>query len=184
MSNRHDIAVLGALDDEGLLGDDDDLQGDEDLEGMDVPLLGDGQVPLLGARRRKKSIGPWHYWPLGFPTQIFTNVSGTALVSTSAPFVAFKGKRLSIDIARTGATATGLITMTQLLVGQANQLPNANVIGAGTFAPNAVATRLDLAWCPSAVGITIALATSVAPGAGDSIAVQPTLLGISRVRPR
>lgn len=182
MSNRHDIALLGAaLDDHDLRGDDDllgdeDLMGDEDLEGENVP--------LLGKRGRRRAVGPWHYWPMGFPTQTFTNVSGTALNAVSAPFVAFKGKRLSIDIARTGATATGLITITRLDVGQANQLPNANPIGAGTFAPTAVATRLDLAWCASAISVTIGLATSVAPGAGDSIAVQPTLIGISRVRPR
>lgn len=167
-------------DNVALLGE---LLGDGDLEGA-MELLGD-DVPLMGARIPYKRRGaPLHYWPLGFPTVTFGAATGTSLPSASAPFVPFKGKRLIIDIARTGATATGLISISQLLVGQANQLPNAQPISAASFAPGAFQTRLDLAEAGSAIPVQLQLNISAAPAMTDVVVVQPTLLGVSRAVPR
>jgi hypothetical protein len=115
--------------------------------------------------------------PMGFPTITFGAATGTALPSTSRPQRPFKGKRLLIDIARTGATSTGLVTVTSLNIGTNNQFVSNNPIGAQSFAGNAFDVNLELAACSTALDITIGLAISAAPTMTDTVAVQPTIIG-------
>jgi len=115
--------------------------------------------------------------PLGFPVVTFTATSGTALTSTTRPQRPFKGKRLLISLARTGATATGLITITALNIGTNNQFVSSGPIGADAFAPNAFDVNLELAACTTALDITINFAVSAAPAMTDTIAVNATIIG-------
>lgn len=115
--------------------------------------------------------------PLGFPVVIFTATSGTALVSTTRPQRPFKGKRLVVALARTGASATGLVTVTALNIGTNNQFVSSGPIGADAFAANAFDTNLELAACTTALDITINYAISAAPTTTDTVAVATTIIG-------
>lgn len=115
--------------------------------------------------------------PLGFPTIAFTAASGTALPATSRPQRPFKGKRLVVDLARTGATATGLVTVTEISIGTNNQQVSRNPVGAGSFSPLAYDTNMELAACTTALDITVGYAISVAPAAADRVDIATTLFG-------
>lgn len=177
MSNLRNY--LGAIDD--YLGDDDEL-------GAVAPrMFRRGGLPAK-ARQAKRVLaqpmpgvprpGP-RLEPLGFPAFAFTAASGTAISQVTRPQKPFKGGRLVIDIARTGATATGLITVTSMLIGARPVLVNSNPIGAGAFAATAFGVELNLDEAPAALDITLVLATSVAPGGADKIDVAATLLGMT-----
>lgn len=115
--------------------------------------------------------------PLGFPIQVFNATSGTALPATTRPQRPFKAKRLVVDLARTGATATGLISVTSINIGTNNQMVATQPIGAGSFAPGAYDTNMELAACTTALDVTVGYATSVAPGATDHIDIATTMFG-------
>lgn len=115
--------------------------------------------------------------PMGVGNVTFTATSGLVLSVSSRPQRPFKGKRLIIGIARTGATATGLVTVTSLDVGTNNQFVSAAPIAADAFAPNAFDTNLELAACTTALDITIQLAISAAPTMTDTVACNATLIG-------
>lgn len=115
--------------------------------------------------------------PMGLGNVIFTATSGVSLPVSSRPQRPFKGKRLVVSVARSGATATGLITVTSLDIGTNNQFVSAAPIGADAFAPGAFDTNLELAACSTALDITVVFATSLAPTAPDTIAVNATLIG-------
>lgn len=115
--------------------------------------------------------------PLGFNTVAFTATSGTALVASTRPQRPFKGKRLVVDIARTGATATGLVTITALSVGTNNQFVSTSPIGAGSFAATSFDTNLELAACTTAIDITVNYAISAAPAMTDRVDIATTMFG-------
>jgi hypothetical protein len=117
--------------------------------------------------------------PLGFTDVAFTATSGTALAATTRPQRPFKGKRLVCDIARTGATATGLVRVTEISIGTNNQMVSRNPIGAGAFAATAFDVNLELAACSTALDITVGYSLSVAPAMTDRIDVGTTMLGES-----
>ena len=115
--------------------------------------------------------------PLGFSTVTFTATSGTSLVASTRPQKPFKGRRLVVDIARTGATATGLITITAINIGVNNQLVSSGAIGAGAFAATAFDCNVELSACSTALDITVNYSTTLAPTAPDNIAIATTLFG-------
>lgn len=115
--------------------------------------------------------------PMGLGNVTFTATSGLTLPVSSRPQRPFKGKRLIISIARSGATATGLVTITSLDVGTNNQFVSAAPIGADAFAAQAYDTNLELAACTTALDITAVLAISVAPTMTDTVACNATLIG-------
>ena len=117
--------------------------------------------------------------PLGFGVITFTATSGTALPAITRPQKPFKGRRLVVDIARTGATATGLITVTSLTVGVNNQFVSTGAVGAGAFAATAFDCNVELSACSSALDITVNYATTLAPTAPDTISIGTTLFGES-----
>lgn len=172
---------LGAVDD--YLGDDDDILG---AAPRSRRRISPGRSPLAvrAARQLAQPMagvpkpGP-RIEPVGFPVVSFTNTSGTAITVTTRPQKPFKGSRLVLDIARTGPTATGLITVAQLLVGSRNVLVNANPIGAGAFAPNAFGVELLMDEAVPGIDLTLELQTSVAPGVGDRIDVSATIMGLT-----
>lgn len=115
--------------------------------------------------------------PLGFSTVAFTATSGTALAATTRPQKPFKGRRLVVDIARTGTTATGLITITSITVGVNNQLVSTGAVGAGAFAATAFDCNVELSACSSALDIAVNYAISAAPTMTDRVDIATTLFG-------
>lgn len=118
-------------------------------------------------------------WALGFPVVTFTAASGTTLRAQTNPQRAFKGSRLVVDVARTGATATGLISVGPIFVGQVNQLVSAQAVGAGTYRPDAVQTSLSLDPATPGVNITVDYTNSVVPTAPDQIDIGTSITGIA-----
>jgi len=115
--------------------------------------------------------------PLGFTVVSFTATSGLALTATTRPQKPFKGRRLVVDIARTGTTATGLITSNSLNVGVNNQWVSSNPVGAGSFAATAFDVNVELSACSSALDITVNYAITAAPTMTDRVDIATTLFG-------
>ena len=126
-------------------------------------------VPAMGLRLQ----------PLGFSAVVFALASGALLATTSRPQRPFQGKRLVVDISRNGATATGSVTIGQLLIGSNNQMVSSNPIGAGVFAPGAYDTNLELEAASVGIDITLQFSCAPTPTGTDTIIVQPTILGES-----
>jgi len=117
--------------------------------------------------------------PLGFPLTAFTASSGTALPVTSRPQRPFKAKRLVIAYTRTGTSATGLVTVTELSIGTNNQFVSRQPIGADTFAANSVDVNMELAAATTSLDITVGYAISVAPTMTDRVDIATTIMGES-----
>jgi hypothetical protein len=115
--------------------------------------------------------------PLGFPTVAFTSTSGTALTSTTRPQRPFKPKRLVVDVARTGASATGLVTCTGLFIGTNNQFVSTAPIGVAAFGATAFDTNIELAACTTALDVTVNYAISAAPAMTDRVDLATTMFG-------
>ncbi len=60
-------------------------------------------------------------WPLGFSTVLFALNTVTTAAATALPQRPIKANRLVVDVARTGTTATGLLTVDQIQVGTTPQ---------------------------------------------------------------
>lgn len=172
---------LGALDD--YLGEDAEYLGAAPRR---VVRRAPAPRPLAAAARAQLAqpmpgvpkAGP-RIEPLGFPIISFTNASGLTLNATTRPQKPFKGSRLVLDIARTGAGATGLVSVASLKVGARDVLVNANPIGAGTFAPNAFGVELMMDEAVPGIDIVLTLTCSVAPGAGERIDINASVLGMT-----
>lgn len=115
--------------------------------------------------------------PLGFPSLAFTSGSGTALTTTARPQRPFKGKRLVVSIARTGATATGLVLVQSLNIGTDNQFVSSGPVPAESFSPQAYDTNLELAPATTAIDITMGFTISAAPTATDRVDLGVALWG-------
>lgn len=129
--------------------------------------------PLPGVGRLQPAV-----WPLGFPTIQFTNTSATALQSQTSPQRPFKGSRVIIALART-ANATQLVTMNNLRVGTNSQLISTDPVAVAAFAADAFHTVLQLQQAKPGVNVTFDFGVSANPGTGETIDVQPTILGIT-----
>ena len=124
-------------------------------------------VPMPGARLQ----------PLGIGSSAFTLTSGTVLSLTARPQRPFKGQRLVVDISRTGATATGLVTITRLDVGTANQLVSSGSLIAGAFAATAFDVNLQLDPATPGIDVTVQFNISVAPAGTDRVDFGGVILG-------
>ncbi len=124
-------------------------------------------VPMPGVRLQ----------PLGLGATAFTATSGTLLTLQASPQRPFQGQRLILDITRTGATSTGLVTVSRLDVGTDNQLVGSGAISANAFQPTAFDANVRLAPATPGVNITVQLGTTLAPTAPDRIDVGGTIFG-------
>lgn len=181
-----EIELLGAMFDDELEGEDDEL-GARSF-GRYSRGRSRGGSRSLSARKRSyvrkispaipgvPSAGARNY-PLGFGVAIFGAATATSILLQASPQRPFKGHRLVVDAGRTGATATGLVTITALNVGQNNQLVSGEALPAEAFAANSFGTGLSLD--PATPGITIALqlAISSLPAGTDTVAVSAMLIG-------
>jgi hypothetical protein len=115
--------------------------------------------------------------PLGLGATAFTAASGTTLALTAQPQRPFKGQRLVVDITRTGASATGLVTITRLDVGTSNQLVASGPLAAAAFAANAFDVNLQLDPATPGITITVQVAISAAPAGADRVDIAGVLFG-------
>jgi len=115
--------------------------------------------------------------PLGFGSVTFTATSGTALPATTRPQKPFKGRRLVCALARTGTTATGLVSIASLTIGVNNQFVSTGAVGADAFGPGAFDCNVELSACSTALDITVNYTISAAPTMTDTVAISTTLFG-------
>jgi hypothetical protein len=115
--------------------------------------------------------------PLGFGNQAFTSTSTTTLTFTARPQAVFRGRRLVIDFSRTGATATGLVTLTSMLIGTRNQLVGTLGIPVSTFASGAFGVDMALDPATPGIDITLVMVISAAPGTTDRVDIGASLIG-------
>lgn len=151
-----------------------------------------GTLDVVGAYRAPRSMGRpalrpgqqrgnWNaLQPLGIGAVTFTATSGTSLTASQQVQKLFHPKRLIIDIARTGVSATGLVTVTAINVGADNQLATAGSTGpipSSMFAN--VGVDLNLNFAPATPGITISIAMqiSTAPTTTDTVSCSLGMLG-------
>lgn len=108
---------------------------------------------------------------LGLPllNSAFTSTSGTALPFGVTPQHYFKGRRWVYVETRTGATATGLVTLANPSVGTHIQLVAAGSTSVAQYAPNAYDTDESLDPCGPGVTIAGTLNISAAPTMTDRI---------------
>jgi hypothetical protein len=117
--------------------------------------------------------------PLGFENGAFT-AAGPAVVTVRArPQRPVRGGRLVGDFSRTGVTATGLLTLVQLVVATDGQLLSGDPISFAALSPNAFGVGVNLS--PAAVGneIFATVATSALPTGQDRIDFNLTLFGLT-----
>jgi len=117
--------------------------------------------------------------PLGFENGAFT-AAGPAVVTVRArPQRPLRGGRLVADFTRTGLTATGLLTLVQLVVATDGQLLSGDPISFAALSPNAFGVGVNLS--PAAVGneIFATVATSALPAGADRIDFNLTLFGLT-----
>jgi hypothetical protein len=117
--------------------------------------------------------------PLGFENGAFT-AAGPAVVTVRArPQRPLRGGRLVADFTRSGVTATGLLTLVQLVVATDGQLLSGDPISFAALSPNAFGVGVNLS--PAAVGneIFATVATSSLPTNQDRIDFNLTLFGLT-----
>lgn len=168
--------------------DDDDLSGMEDELGAARRRY----RPIAAHRGRSTAVrrmvpavpgvppAAVRQYPLGFGAGAFIVGGATTLTLTARPQLPFQGNRLVFDVTRTnaGGTATGLLTITALSVGQANQLVSATALPAEAFRPDAVSVALALSPATPGIDITLTVVISAAPtAAGDRVDFSAMLIG-------
>lgn len=117
--------------------------------------------------------------PLGFTPGTFNATSGTIITVRARPQRPIRGGRLMGSYARSGTTATGLLTLVSLQVGTDGQLLSGDAISFDALSPNAFGAGVNLT--PAAVGqeIVAQVAISAAPSSTDSVPFNLTLYGLS-----
>ncbi len=117
--------------------------------------------------------------PLGFENGAFT-AAGPAVVTVRArPQRPIRGGRLVADFSRTGVSATGLLTLVQLVVATDGQLLSGDPISFAALSPNAFGVGVNLS--PAAVGneIFATVAISALPANADRVDFNLTLFGLT-----
>jgi len=163
--------IVGADDDVlgDVLGDDEDMMGDDDVEG-----------DVLGAirrrRRRKRRMIAAGVQRVGerkqflpFPALAFTAASGLILTTTVNAQRPFRGSRIIASVTRTGATSTGLVTLSDFRVGNDPQAIAVGETPIEAFAATAFGLQVDLDSSQPGVVYTAILRISVAPGGTDRV---------------
>lgn len=107
--------------------------------------------------------------PLGLTAVSFTATSGTGLNMTALPQRPFKAKRLLIDFSRTGASATGLLTVTSINMGSDNQLVGQNPLPLAGFSATAFDLNIEFAPVTPGIQVVIGVGISTAPTMTDHV---------------
>lgn len=194
-----DIDDLVGDDDVLYLGDDDDLGDDDELgaapRARRARALGRGRPNarlaaqlsrkakaaavlrdvngMTGLPQRQAVIEP-----LGFTVVTFGAATGTTLQATATPQKPMKGSRLLIAEVRS-ATATGLVTLTSLKIGQREVLLSAQGVPIAGFANNAVGVSLALVEAHPGIIITATYVISAAPVMAETVTVGTMINALS-----
>jgi len=174
------------------LGYDDDilgelLEGDDELGAIVRRRKAAGKKPVKNVSRstvakafagRAAGAPGVRDYVMPFPATSLT-ASVTVATQTAQPQRRFIGRRLVIALGRNGASATGMVTITSLLVGVESQFASAGSVPADAFGATAVGTMLELDASSPGVTITLTLAVSPAPTTTDTITVASCLIGPS-----
>ena len=117
--------------------------------------------------------------PLGFENGAFTSAGPAVVTVRARPQRPLRGGRLVADFTRTGVTATGLLTLVQLVVATDGQLLSGDPISFAALSPTAFGVGVNLS--PAAVGneIFATVATSALPANQDRIDFNLTLFGLT-----
>ena len=179
---EEDLALIGELfdvdmNDLYLEGQDDDEIGIRARRGRRSP-RGRMAKQLVSALPGVPAVGVRKF-ALSFPVATFDLAQGlTPIQLTAAPQKPFKGIRLVLDTARTGASATGLVTVNRLDMGVDFQGVNVQPQPAGAYAPNAFDTSLYLSPIQPGVDATLTLGITVAPTTVDRVDVSAMIIGV------
>jgi hypothetical protein len=115
--------------------------------------------------------------PLGFENGAFV-AGGSAIVTVRArPQRPFRGGRLVGDFTRTGATATGLLTLVSLIVATDGQLLSGDPISFASLSPTSFGVQVDLSPCAVGNEIVAQVAVSALPTMADRIDFNLTAYG-------
>lgn len=109
--------------------------------------------------------------PFGLGQLTFGAATGTALTLLAQPQAAIRPERLVVDIARTGASATGAVTVTELKIGPRSQLPGGNAVPAVMFGPTVQDAIMALDPCEPGITVQLSVSVSAAPAGADTIVV-------------
>lgn len=125
-------------------------------------------IPTPGRRIRQ----------LGLSPVVFTSTSGTLLTMSTVCQKPFSPRRLFLDFARAGASATGALSISSAKIGADEQLISS---GVPVTMFGAAVQDIDLQWDESAAGLTIALQVliSAAPTTTDTVTVVGALHGVT-----
>lgn len=115
--------------------------------------------------------------PLGGGRASFTATSGTSLSIEVEPQRGYTPRRLVIAVARTGTTATGLILLTSMTVGDVQQLPASNGCPVEMFSADVTDGELDLTPCVPGQKITLTFTISAAPTTTDTVVLSAGFYG-------
>lgn len=157
-------AVLAAADDE--LGAFYPMQGNRRAQRRAlVP-----NIPGVPANARRRQ-------PLGGGTVTFSASSGTSLTFTIRPQKPYLIRRIITSIARTGTTATGLVSITRFAIGANDQLVQAASFPADLW--SAASADVDVVFDPASVGqdIVVQATISAAPTTTDTVVLGLGFLG-------
>jgi hypothetical protein len=111
-----------------------------------------------------------------FPNGTFTLTVGN-LNLTAQPQRKFQLARLVIDTARIGATATGIVQVTQLTVGAEPQFVNTGSVPSSMFSSVAVGIHLRANAARPGVTVTLSLSITPLPLVADTVVVSSAAVG-------
>jgi len=121
---------------------------------------------------------PGGIYGAGFPNFLFNNALGLgALTFTLNPIAALKGRRFTITLIRSGASAATTTPMVTQLMAGAVPMILGNPVAADTFSPTAQDTNLTLPPIAPGQFYQLTMALPVALAAGDTILALPALTG-------
>lgn len=125
-------------------------------------------IPTPGRRVRQ----------LGLSPVTFNATSGALLTMSTVCQKPFSPRRLFIDFSRSGATATGALSLSSAKIGADEQLISS---GVPVTMFGATVQDIDLQWDESAAGLTIALQVLISsvPTGTDTVVVVGALHGVT-----
>lgn len=109
--------------------------------------------------------------PLGVGRLTFGAATGTTLTIEVEPQRGYTPRRLVASVARTGASATGLLLVTDIKVGDTQQIPASQGCPIEMFDAQATESEMDLTPAIPGQKITITVSISAAPAGADTVVV-------------
>lgn len=109
---------------------------------------------------------------LGFPVFSFTATSGTSIRQITRPQRSIALDRIIADVARSGTTATGLVTVTQFKIGAEDMLAGNDALPIGMFAANVTSGKFAGYTAKGGIDVSMTLNITAAPTTTDRVDVS------------